>query len=331
MNTRTEMKVTPLSPTMGPCGVFDCGNCQPFQQGQCSGCRAENMRRLENGEPLCGVFRCVQDRGLTSCVQCDDSPCPFESLDEVSPVCGMFMDAVVWRPKVLEHLIVHGHRFAEERERTTPVVPERTLLRLRWYLLALDELAHKGARITSSQQLAERVGVKATLVRKDLGYFGHSGTPSVGYRVISLRDRILRAFGMQTIRQLAWVGAGRLIGDPELFATFRRHHCVISAVFDPDPALLGARVGELQVMDMDMLGPVVRNLKLDAGVVAVPEARVVEIGQALVEAGIKVILNLTAVPLRVPEDVCVTQADLGTQIYLLSYHCRLQRMGQGQG
>ena len=50
-----------------------------------------------------------------------------------------------------------------------------------------------------------------------------------------------------------------------------------------------------------------------------------EVGLAvrtLLESGVSAILNLTSVPLEVPERVVVQQADLPTQLLLLSYQAR---------
>ena len=80
-----------------PCGL-DCFNCPvylaneneklrdaisrnmgvPRERAVCGGCRAENGTiRLMGMTGPCNVYRCIQDRGLELCCDCDDFPCDY--------------------------------------------------------------------------------------------------------------------------------------------------------------------------------------------------------------------------------------------------------------
>jgi redox-sensing transcriptional repressor len=62
-------------------------------------------------------------------------------------------------------------------------IPAATVARLPEYLRILLELAEQQRHTVSSGQLAERAGVNAAKVRKDLSHLGTYGTRGVGYDV----------------------------------------------------------------------------------------------------------------------------------------------------
>jgi len=46
------------------CGLY-CGACRKFKQGNCSGCQNQS------GTSHCGIRPCVEERGYTTCAECD--------------------------------------------------------------------------------------------------------------------------------------------------------------------------------------------------------------------------------------------------------------------
>jgi redox-sensing transcriptional repressor len=124
-------------------------------------------------------------------------------------------------------------------------------------------------------------------------------------------------------RRVAWIGAERLMADPQVLTNFARRGWQVIAVFDPDEARAGTPIGNLQVMHLSSVGHVVRNLKANTAVLAVDESIAQDVAEKLVEAGVDAVLNLTPVPLALPPNVAVQQADITTQLMLLSYYARL--------
>jgi len=78
-------------------------------------------------------------------------------------------------------------------------------------------------------------------------------------------------------------------------------------------------------MHLSSAGHVVRNLKVNTAVLAVDESIAQDVAEKLVDAGVDAVLNLTSAPLALPSNVAVQQADITTQLMLLSYHARLAR------
>ena len=198
-------------------------------------------------------------------------------------------------------------------------MPDRSVSRLRWYLAALEAYREAGIQVVSSADIGAKVGVSPSLVRRDLCYFGQFGTPSRGYEVADLLEGILTVFEVVRERWVAWVGAERLRADPRVLEQFARHNWQVAAVFDPDPAEQGSEAAGMRVLDLSELEKISGGLEIDAAVVAVREEHAQPVAERLVAAGIEAILNLTPVPLALPERVAVQQADLATQLLLLSY------------
>ena len=69
-------------------------------------------------------------------------------------------------------------------------VPDIVIRRLPIYARALGHLQNGGAVTVSSDELAERIGVSAAQIRRDLSYFGRFGKQGKGYDVAMLIDEV---------------------------------------------------------------------------------------------------------------------------------------------
>ena len=310
-------------PRQAACGRFRRDFCDQGLAGLLEGCRSDRTAMRRVGRQNCAILQCLEERGLITCEQCTTTPCVFqENLDQVCPAGSATEEGRTWRLVSLSpSRDTVAAASATARPRTK--VPDRSVSRLRWYLAALEHFRQAGIRVVSSADLGTKVGVSPSLVRRDLCYFGQFGTPSRGYDVGELHKNILAVFEVVKERWLAWVGAERLRADPQVMEQFASHNWQIAAVFDPDPQTHGGEIGALRVLDLASLKKIMTNLDIDAAVLAVRDEEAQQVAAKLVEAGIEAILNLSSVPLTVPDRVAVQQADLATQLLLLSYRASL--------
>lgn len=200
-------------------------------------------------------------------------------------------------------------------------ISDRTIDRMRWYLIALDAYASQGIDSVSSWQLAQRVGVKAPLIRKDLSRFGEFGTPSFGYDVKYLRKKIIDILRLNESRRIAWLGAQKLREQIAVVQRMAQHNCHLVAVLDPDPSEVGRRIADTYVLHLDNLPQTLHSLSVDLAVIALPPAEAQKAANALSRAGVTAILNLTPTLLIVPENVTVRTVDVGSELLALSYYC----------
>jgi len=193
--------------------------------------------------------------------------------------------------------------------------------RLPLYLQLLDDCEDPGP--ISSDQLAALAGVTAAKVRKDLSFLGSYGTRGVGYEIEHLRFQIRRALGLTRDWRLAIVGVGNLGHALANYAGFQGEGFGVAGLFDADPSRVGEQVNGLVIEPVGRLRKVVKQRKIDIGVLAVPASSAQEVADLLVAAGIRSILNFAPAVIQVPEGVEVRRVDLSTELQVLGYHLRL--------
>jgi len=294
------------------CGLVSRRACQQRLSARfCAGRMAKRVL-LQAARRHCAVCQCAYERGLVSCAECVESPCGFhQRYRQICPVADRIRTRR--KPQVGAYPPEADHQAIAPGD-----LPRATVPRIQWYQRVLEQMMVEGVRTASSDDLARRTGVKPSLVRKDLSRFGRLGTPSLGYNVPALRRRLAAAMGMDHMRPVVWMGARRLMAHPDLFAQFQACSCEIVAVLDPDPALHGLPVEGLVVMPPGHVATLVANGGVELAVLDLPDRLAQQGAEALIAAGVRRLLNYSRVPLQVPAGVRVQQADLATQLLLLS-------------
>jgi redox-sensing transcriptional repressor len=202
-------------------------------------------------------------------------------------------------------------------------IPDATVARLPLYLRSLHALADDGVTTVSSEELARLVGGGAggpAKVRKDLSHLGTYGTRGVGYDVQQLVDTISAVLGLARRWPVVLVGVGNLGHALAGYGGFASRGFAIAALFDADPARVGEVVGGVAVRPMRELPDVVQEQGGAIGVIATPAEAAQSVCDALVEAGVRSILNFAPTGLAVPDGVDVRKVDLAVELQILSFH-----------
>lgn len=163
-------------------------------------------------------------------------------------------------------------------------------------------------------------GVNAAKVRKDLSYLGSYGTRGVGYDVEYLLYQITRELGLTQDWPTAIIGIGNLGRALASYKGFAERGFRIKALFDVEEAVIGKKVGGLEVKHLDDLKDVVVDEDITIGIIATPPASAQEVAERLVDAGIKSILNFAPGVVNVPPDVNVRKVDLSIELQILSFY-----------
>ncbi|MCX8007704.1 MAG: redox-sensing transcriptional repressor Rex [Coriobacteriia bacterium] len=208
--------------------------------------------------------------------------------------------------------------------RNTADIPASTIERLPQYLRCLLELQSMGVPLVKSDRLAGLCGSNAAQVRKDFSYLGELGTRGIGYEVSALIEHISELLGVKERRRVAIVGYGKLGSALHGYAGFPERGFEVVALFDVDPAKVGCTFDGIRVFHVDEAPRVVNELGIDIAIIATP-ARVAQLAaDAVVEGGVKAILNLAPTRLVVPEEVDVRQVCLSTDLQILSFRIAQQ-------
>src|SRR5512142_426057 len=111
-------------------------------------------------------------------------------------------------------------------------VPAIVIGRLPIYLRMLAFLEMEGKSITSSQELAERLGFSSAQIRKDLSYFGEFGKQGTGYDIDYLRKQLRQILKIDRIWEMVLIGAGDLGRALANYHGFGAQNFRLVAIFD---------------------------------------------------------------------------------------------------
>ena len=207
-------------------------------------------------------------------------------------------------------------------------ISEQTTNRLSLYVRFLNELDENRVRTVSSTVLAERFGLNAALIRKDLAHFGDLGVRGVGYVVKDLRRELQGILGLDRKLAVAIMGAGNLGLALADYPGFRQEGFRIVALFDTLREKVGqaSRTG-VRIYDIGDLGEVAQREGITIAVIAVPAASAQRVVSTVVAAGIKAVLNFSPGALRAPPGVKLKSVDLTVSLESLSFY--LARLESG--
>jgi redox-sensing transcriptional repressor len=207
-------------------------------------------------------------------------------------------------------------------------IPRPTAKRLSLYLRELESAADQSQTTISSKQLGATLGLTDAQVRKDLAFFGQFGHPGIGYKVAELIGQIRKIIGTDRQWNAAIVGAGNIGRALMPYARFRRKGFEIVAVFDADERVVGTVIAGHKVRPMKDLPALVRERNILIGIVAVPAEGAQDVANALIEAGVKGILNFAPVRLEVQDEVTVMSVDFLLSLEQLAFQISLGLSGE---
>ena len=198
-------------------------------------------------------------------------------------------------------------------------IPDETIRRLPVYLRGAIHLCRDGFENVSSQNLSDMIGVKPWQIRKDFSYFGDFGTPGVGYDLKRLIKHINKILRLNAGHKAALVGVGNLGSALMTFPGFGLYGFEIAAVFDIDRRKVGRKRNGLIVQDVAQLRRL-RRRGIYLGIVAVPETAAQETAEALVDGGVRGILNFAPCHIVVPKRIKVITIDIAMDLACLPYY-----------
>lgn len=208
-----------------------------------------------------------------------------------------------------------------------PRIPRPTVKRLSLYLRELEPLAERDQQTLSSKQLGDALGLTDAQVRKDLAFFGQFGHPGIGYKVSELIKELRKILGTDRQWNAAIVGAGNIGRALMPYARFRRKGFEIVAVFDSDPKVVGTTVSNHKVRPMSDLKALVKDRNIQIGIVAVPAQAAQKVADALIDAGVRGILNFAPMRLDVHKKVSVASVDFLLSLEQLAFQVSLGLTG----
>lgn len=206
-------------------------------------------------------------------------------------------------------------------------IPDVVIRRLPIYARSLRYLLTENIPSVSSQELGDRINVTAAQIRKDLSYFGEFGKQGIGYDVEKLLGHIEHILGLDQAWKVALIGVGHLGQAIARYEGFRSQGIDIVALFDSDPAKIGAEVAGLTILDDAGLDEAVRREGIKMAIVAVPATRAQEVVDTLVAAGVRAVLNYAPITVQVPKGIWVRHIDPVAVLHSMTYYLAREETG----
>lgn len=189
-------------------------------------------------------------------------------------------------------------------------IPEKVSNRLTLYHSIMVEYIEEGLETISSPQIARRLKIDDSQVRKDFKLLNNAGKCRVGYLVQDLKDSIEKTLGFSKTKDAFIIGAGHLGLALAKYDSFNSYGLNILALFDNDPQKIDLQVNNKQVFHISKLPNLVERLNVDIAILTVPRQYAQQVAEYLIKSNIKYIWNFTPAVLKVPEDIKVWNENL---------------------
>ena len=190
--------------------------------------------------------------------------------------------------------------------------------RLPKYHRYLSDLLINDVETISSKELGEKIGFTATQIRQDLNCLGDFGQQGFGYKVKELFNEISEILGLSNGYKMIIIGAGNI---GQAIANHNKVHGLdfeLAGIFDVNPKLIGLKIQDIEVTDIDELVSFLRATPMDIGVVCVSKNNAQAVADVMVKNGIKGIWNFAPVDLELPEEIVLENVYLIESLLTLS-------------
>ena len=187
------------------------------------------------------------------------------------------------------------------------------------YYRYLGELVKNDVDRISSKEFGEKIGFTASQIRQDLNNFGDFGQQGYGYNVKELHNQIGAILGVGKEYNAVLIGAGNIGQAIANYSRFTDIGLGITAIFDANPKLVGMRIRDVEIKDIDELKGYLEENHIDMGILCVPRINAQKVCDVLVNGGVRGIWNFAPIDLHVPETVKVENVHLSESLLTLVY------------
>jgi redox-sensing transcriptional repressor len=201
-------------------------------------------------------------------------------------------------------------------------IPHMTITRLAKYLNCLSLLPREHYREISSKELAEKIGLKPTVIRQDFHHFGGFGQAGYRYKVANLIEGLERILGLDQKQNVIIVGVGNLGQALAHYHYFDRLGLRLAGLFDVNPRLIGMTIRDVRVQDIDYIADTVQQEEVTMAIIATPAEAAQNIANLLIQSGVKAIWNFSPLNITGPPSVIIQNEHLAVGVMTLSYQLK---------
>jgi redox-sensing transcriptional repressor len=190
--------------------------------------------------------------------------------------------------------------------------------RLLSYKHLLNRFKSLGLVRVFSDNIADPLGISASLVRKDFGMFGISGSQKGGYSIDDVLMKINEILGSNEVQRVIIVGVGRIGEALMSYNGFHKDGIKIVAGFDIDARKI-KKTGDVPIKPIEELDDFIRENNISVAVMAVPDIAAQQTLETLKRANIKGILNFTPVKFKSTEEIIINNFNIENELVNLIF------------
>lgn len=202
-------------------------------------------------------------------------------------------------------------------------ISKNLVYRLPIYLTISRRLLDEGAKYITAPQISDITGINVETVKKDLSQICKTpGNPKLGREADVLVEEILD-FGVYTKQTNAIIiGVGHLGRALLNYTGFGEWGLSISAGFDRDASLIGTKVNDKPIYDINDIAHVVKDSGAEIAIVTVPKEYAQQLVDYAIAAGIRAIWNFAPIHINVPDGVILQNENMASSLSLLNYNLK---------
>ena len=196
-------------------------------------------------------------------------------------------------------------------------IPEPSLRRLPWYLAYVKLVRNQGEKSISSTQIAQKIGVDASQVAKDLSYVNISGKTRVGYDIDMLVHALEDYLGFVNSHPAFVFGAGSLGSALMHDNGLSQYGLILVAAFDVRPEIVGTHINSIPIQHVNNFLQIQEDMQVKIGVLTVPVEMAQSVADLMIAGVIKAILNFTPFRIRVPANIVVQNTSMYSHLAVM--------------
>jgi len=197
------------------------------------------------------------------------------------------------------------------------ILPEPTIRRLPWYLSYVRMLDNLHVEYVSSTQISKELNVQSSQIAKDLSFLNIRGKTRIGYEVSSLVTELEDFLGFNKHHDAVVIGTGSLGTALMQDRGLENYGLNIVAGFDVRPEVIGTRIGNLPVYDINDLASWQRQHKVSIAILTVSVDHAQEAASLAIDSGMTALWNFTPYRIKAPHDVIIANTSIYAHLAII--------------
>jgi redox-sensing transcriptional repressor len=196
--------------------------------------------------------------------------------------------------------------------------------RLLSYRHLLNRFKSLGMVKIFSDNIADPLGISASLVRKDFAIFGISGSQKGGYLIDTILGKIDQILGSDKMQEVVIIGVGRIGEALMSYKGFYKDGIRIVAGFDIDVKKIRTKA-DIPIMPVEELPQFIKTHNVKVAIMAVPDIAAQQTLEILKSSHIQGILNFSPVKFKSTDEIVINNFNIENELVNLIYFVNKHR------